>query len=729
MADTGPGPWTKVGDSAADLVRALTDLYWEALEPEIANAVLSLNNVLRLRKEQPDAGIGPQSIEQRMSARLEEPVYTWDPLGLSWEDRAGCHEVAQDLLLGKQTVEDDYLLSRMFLGGVGMLDIDEVIVYREPTLPSEEGPPEFEAVMDDDGMVSLFSITCDVCDNPVRGMSWTCRLGCRPVGQDSEAPADPMRICMSCYSADRHTKAHLLPVPHRYALSDIAAHVTTEQFWQLRKELQQRQDEVDFEQDRRTVGVIWNAVARTLSSWSRKDEGFPLGNIHAAVTFGPLVFETGVEGSKGGVRISPRQTLDLGRRWPNLSPVTILALDRKRQLYKSTRRLEHPPIQAAIKQVVGGAFAGYHAHLKPVEDRAILMLFDAASTWSEQPLKPRKANGQRLHLHAKNIINIMKPQLDVEIQSYIRTLAATMMGPGMNLGWNKYTNNCQNFCDSLLQGEVFAHVFPGRESLRGLPTQAANQDAVNYVISFRTAPELGKVVESTKLSIGPMTAFLKQVHRPTNVLQYQESQGRRTLNETQLCAQIFAWPCQSEECDLADHPWTNPAELVSMLQFHLLSDRGQYSYVADGEGPHGSLCPLSEVKWVRQRLAVLQALDSFVAAAAAINQAFQEKLASEPTRGWNPPTAPSIPQSIPFQCADDAVHYQQEDLGSKRTRKSLFGSGPAMYETGPQIELPAEYTLLGERPVVFMPTVGAALAPMRDGEEADILTDRESRGS
>lgn len=295
MADDKAITWTKVGNRAGDLLRELTALYWEALETEITNAIYSLNHVLRLRSEHPEAEIGPASLGQRMSARLEAPMQAWAPLNLNWQDQSACHGAAQQTLLEMQNVDDEYLLARMFLSGLGMLDIDEIVEYREATLPSQNGPPEFETTIDEQGNASIISITCDNCDRPIRETSWKCKLGCEPPAQDSGIPLNPFRICMSCYTAGLHPKHHMVPMPHRYAIpADVQAVLTPTEFWRLRRGVQHHQDDLDLAEDRKTVGIIWNAITRKLSSWARSDKRFPLGNIHAGLTYGPLVFETGV---------------------------------------------------------------------------------------------------------------------------------------------------------------------------------------------------------------------------------------------------------------------------------------------------------------------------------------------------------------------------------------------------------------------------------------------------
>jgi len=51
--------WEEIGSSEDECLRELLELYWQALEVEIADAILSLNHILQLRNKHPDPAIGP----------------------------------------------------------------------------------------------------------------------------------------------------------------------------------------------------------------------------------------------------------------------------------------------------------------------------------------------------------------------------------------------------------------------------------------------------------------------------------------------------------------------------------------------------------------------------------------------------------------------------------------------------------------------------------------------
>lgn len=331
-------------------------------------------------------------------------------------------------------------------------------------------------------------------------------------------------------------------------------------------------------------------------------------------------------------------------------------------------------------------FSGYHQHLQPLEDLGVKMLLGAARKWTEKPLKSRQANYSTLRGLANAIITVLRFVMDGYLMPYLKAITGVLFDRGTELRWSHYTNNCQNFCDAIIQQPVFSTVFPPITQLYSLRIDR-NVALLDYVLSFRTDPQLGDALKSSRLSIGPLSAFLKLLHRQTDVLEYQETHGRRKTNDTPLCAQIFAWRCHDQDCDLADHIWTNPAEFVSMIQFQLMLDNTHYLQASANEEDNPVL--LDEVQWVKNRLAILQANDSFATAAAGIARTFQNRLKNDNSRSWNPPKPPSIPQDVPFMMADDEIQYAQEDTGTGSS--FLWGWISRSNRNEAVVELPKAY--------------------------------------
>ena len=151
-----------------------------------------------------------------------------------------CIEEVGELTWDQQNVDDDYLLARMMLGGLSMLDFDEIMEYRDPPFPSQRGPPRCLAVKRSNGdSIEIFVLECDICHEPLRGLAWTCRLGCRSSGGTDGASIDPLDVCMKCYNEVKHPRQHLVRSPRRYSISEaLRAELSGDDFKTLRREIQ-----------------------------------------------------------------------------------------------------------------------------------------------------------------------------------------------------------------------------------------------------------------------------------------------------------------------------------------------------------------------------------------------------------------------------------------------------------------------------------------------------------
>jgi hypothetical protein len=294
MAEPGRIQWHEAGKTEADFVKELLHLYWEALEGELADAILSLKWIIDIRDSNPDANIGPSDITERVPRRLGPPMWEWNPLGLDFQEIIGtCLHEAMEYAEEQQDQPDEYLLARYMLCGLGMLDIDEVVEYREALLPSHNGPPRFHARRDSkSNHIEISMSTCDICEKPLRGMAWTCRAGCKSPAGEGSIPG-PFILCMPCYHSGEHQQQHLVRLPHLYAISpSLQAELSSDDFWALRREIQRKQYAVDAQQDKAEQGFLKSSLIQAIEPVSR--DMFPLGNVHSSLMFGPLVFEIGL---------------------------------------------------------------------------------------------------------------------------------------------------------------------------------------------------------------------------------------------------------------------------------------------------------------------------------------------------------------------------------------------------------------------------------------------------
>ena len=150
-----------------------------------------------------------------------------------------------------------------------------------------------------------------------------------------------------------------------------------------------------------------------------------------------------------------------------------------------------------------------------------------------------------------------------------------------------------------------------------------------------------------------------------------------------LCARLLGWNCQSEDCNLVDHVWTNPAEFSSVLQLHLLMDRSHY--VQEPKSEDENPTPIGDMQWIMNRVAVLQSIDCFLTSAAGLSRTFQERLLADDSLTWTPPPPYSIPQDYPFFVEGDSIQMVQQDPAPVQSIWTRWlGSSDAV----PRTELP-----------------------------------------
>jgi hypothetical protein len=308
------------------------------------------------------------------------------------------------------------------------------------------------------------------------------------------------------------------------------------------------------------------------------------------------------------------------------------------------------------------------------------MVLTGSKNWQERPLRSREANYKSLSKTARNLIAPLKFIYGSNVKAFLQIFTRVSFDTNTDFRWSKYSNNCQSFCDLILSQPEFSTVFPRREQLQSMPS--ARGSVLDYLTSFRTNPQLGRTLEASRLSIGPLTTFFKQLHNPSNALSAQEGALNVAYdNNPPSCARLMLWRCQSEDCSLADHVWTNPAEHASILQLHLLLERSHYVNTDES----GTSAPLNDLQWIENRVAVLQALDCFATSAAGISRTFQDRLAANQSMTWAPPSPHCIPRDYPFFCEGDSIQMTQQDpLPNISVLGRLFGGAGQ----GPHIDLP-----------------------------------------
>ena len=116
--------------------------------------------------------------------------------------------------------------------------------------------------------------------------------------------------------------------------------------------------------------------------------------------------------------------------------------------YESKRQPKR--YKAVMKQVVGGAFSGlFH---EDAEDEIVYALLRASrKKFDASP----EDEDMMLRQSIDKLTAMVKQLIGPRVNFYLQNVVSKLLDPKINLHWSSRTNNCQNFCDSLLDHEIF----------------------------------------------------------------------------------------------------------------------------------------------------------------------------------------------------------------------------------------------------------------------------------
>ena len=103
-----------------------------------------------------------------------------------------------------------------------------------------------------------------------------------------------------------------------------------------------------------------------------------------------------------------------------------------------------------MKQVAGGAFSGLSNEL--LEEKIIDTLLHESHRRFDMSPSDEEA---MLEQSTDKIVALLKRLIGPRIEVYLQSIASRLLNPSTNLHWNFRTNNCQTFCNSLLDQELF----------------------------------------------------------------------------------------------------------------------------------------------------------------------------------------------------------------------------------------------------------------------------------
>ncbi|KAL8366755.1 hypothetical protein RB595_010558 [Gaeumannomyces hyphopodioides] len=444
---------------------------------------------------------------------------------------------------------------------------------------------------------------------------------------------------------------------------------------------------------RAAVGAASRAGARAIKA----TDNIPYGNVHMSLMVGPLMIKNGVPQfvtpvvspfipfipflSKGGVLFSVRDRLQLhpvGTPASSVKECYALSGNKSSLWFAKEHLPRHRRVKALMKQIVGSPFWGVGGLSDTsIEDRVVKAVAEASLKYAENHRKSARFNEQRKASLRHKILRDIQSLLHARLKSYLRTIAGRLLDRDIPLAWHILDNNCQRFCDAVIDRRVFSSFMLYKRNDNcvtrwGIPPL--------YLVSFVSRigchdgfPKRIVPVSRAAAANGHTEEFLLRYrrfghHNDTDIVdsltEYWTDWGgfREPIFPHQG---LFPWDCTEArtaeeeaeapqvrcgDCSLAKHLWAFPLDAWSIVQLHLCRERRFYAPPFGDVAAAAAAAQLSLDEWRYNRLGVLGAMQALGVVAVAMRGSPVFKHACR----WN-----FTPRGLVFP----------DDKGSRRARR------------------------------------------------------------
>ncbi|KAH7134603.1 hypothetical protein B0J13DRAFT_560762 [Dactylonectria estremocensis] len=362
-------------------------------------------------------------------------------------------------------------------------------------------------------------------------------------------------------------------------------------------------------------------------------EKYPFGNVHMALRVGPLVIENGVSHTKSGALVSLREMPIFHERFPlHSTPERNYAVDGSadRTLWQRKRQSEsRKRYKAIMKQVVGAPFSGVLVQDKELE--VVRDVLAACKQPFEDPGLPASDQIKLLDSALGPALDKLKALLGKRVRLYLESISKRLLDPDTKLTWSATGNNCQAFCNSIIDRNLFEPLVNGtmyKEDPEAYPL---------YSMSF-VCPDEGYRQRGVRTKYDVPSGLTEEYllrfhfgrHDEADIIDtYQEywhdwGAFGGTLYRNQ---DLFPWDCTEAygryptrcgDCNLAKHIWAFPFDSWSMASLHLARDRHMYAPATVDQAISAVGTNASPSSWMRNRLTVLSATSILHRVAAAM---------------------------------------------------------------------------------------------------------------
>jgi hypothetical protein len=309
-----------------------------------------------------------------------------------------------------------------------------------------------------------------------------------------------------------------------------------------------------------------------------------------------------------------------------------LSVSPERKLYHQRRGpRERRRLKGCMKQVVGGAFSGYLN--ESLEQETVDALVEESKAYRTDPRKSLEYNERVLRAITDRILAKVRKLLESRVRFCLGTIVNKLFDESVTLRWDKKTNNCQKFCESIIDYEVFSSLVSTRDQDAGV---AIPRDiSPLYLMSFVCRPG-GYAPENVSTRFDVPNGLTEEYILKFRFGQHDEADIFDTLQEfwhdwgafggsLYENQKLFPWDCTEaysrhpaycNDCSLSKHIWSFPFDSWSIIQLHLHKDR--HLYPPSGEIAGERL--LTDEEWMQNRLTVLLAQHKLIQGAKGMAQ-------------------------------------------------------------------------------------------------------------
>lgn len=348
--------------------------------------------------------------------------------------------------------------------------------------------------------------------------------------------------------------------------------------------------------------------------------------------------------TKGGALVSLREPPRLlTADEPEPQRMLAICASIPRTVYTKTKQRdtsEHKRVKAVLKQVVGSPFTGM-ADTDIKEEREIIRELVKASqlkTLGNASLS-RAAQNRVVDRILDHLLGRFKALFKDRLNTYLNDLTWRLSHRKTRIRWNARNNNCQSFCDALINKWLFGSLID-----RDLGLEDANKrKSPLYLMSFvcrQTAYAKASVRTKFDVPNGLTEEYLLRfrygLHEDSDIVDsLQEYWHDWGAFGTHLYPfqDLFPWDCSEafnkhsvtcSNCSISKHVWAFPYDSWSIISLHLGRDRFLYG----AQGPENTSVMTNE-EWLRNRLTLLNASDALTASAVAMagNNGFRKATA------------------------------------------------------------------------------------------------------